>query len=174
MPLHRNQSFYLASSLLHHAALLRGPGIFDSGRPHKWFYHTWRTRQYPAVFFRSATDTISALDGRICAVPMCGAKRSGFLQCTLLTPIWGWSPKSRSVGNRTARSPLLWYDSDCALLRVSREYIACLPAGSAPNPLYYLATPMSLLDSHTYYPPFPGDSRSPCPALNALANHGYM
>ncbi|RDX55470.1 Cloroperoxidase [Lentinus brumalis] len=29
-------------------------------------------------------------------------------------------------------------------------------------------------DSHTYAPATPGDSRSPCPALNALANHGYL
>ncbi|KAI0698537.1 Cloroperoxidase [Cerioporus squamosus] len=29
-------------------------------------------------------------------------------------------------------------------------------------------------DSHTYTPATPGDSRSPCPALNALANHGYL
>ncbi|RPD67313.1 Cloroperoxidase [Lentinus tigrinus ALCF2SS1-7] len=29
-------------------------------------------------------------------------------------------------------------------------------------------------DSHSYIPATPGDSRSPCPALNALANHGYL
>ncbi|KAI0774143.1 Cloroperoxidase [Fomes fomentarius] len=29
-------------------------------------------------------------------------------------------------------------------------------------------------DNHTYIPATPGDSRSPCPALNALANHGYL
>lgn len=27
---------------------------------------------------------------------------------------------------------------------------------------------------HQYIPPKPSDSRSPCPALNALANHGYL
>ncbi|RUP44393.1 Chloroperoxidase [Jimgerdemannia flammicorona] len=27
---------------------------------------------------------------------------------------------------------------------------------------------------HHFIPPGPGDSRSPCPALNALANHGYL
>ncbi|KAH9951679.1 Cloroperoxidase [Amylocystis lapponica] len=27
---------------------------------------------------------------------------------------------------------------------------------------------------HSYVPPVIGDSRSPCPALNALANHGYL
>ncbi|KAI0353521.1 Cloroperoxidase [Trametes cingulata] len=29
-------------------------------------------------------------------------------------------------------------------------------------------------DDHPYCPATPGDSRSPCPALNALANHGYL
>jgi len=28
--------------------------------------------------------------------------------------------------------------------------------------------------SHEFCPPQQGDSRSPCPALNAMANHGYM
>ncbi|CAF4377053.1 unnamed protein product [Adineta steineri] len=27
---------------------------------------------------------------------------------------------------------------------------------------------------YQYQPPGPNDSRSPCPALNALANHGYL
>jgi hypothetical protein len=27
---------------------------------------------------------------------------------------------------------------------------------------------------YRYQPPGPNDSRSPCPALNALANHGYL
>jgi hypothetical protein len=27
---------------------------------------------------------------------------------------------------------------------------------------------------YKYEPPGPNDSRSPCPALNALANHGYI
>ena len=27
---------------------------------------------------------------------------------------------------------------------------------------------------YVYQPPGPTDSRSPCPALNALANHGYL
>ncbi|EJF61120.1 Cloroperoxidase [Dichomitus squalens] len=33
---------------------------------------------------------------------------------------------------------------------------------------------MPVNDSHPYVPATPGDSRSPCPALNALANHGYL
>lgn len=28
--------------------------------------------------------------------------------------------------------------------------------------------------AHPYRPSRPGDDRSPCPALNALANHGYL
>lgn len=28
--------------------------------------------------------------------------------------------------------------------------------------------------THQYCPPQPGDSRSPCPALNTMANHGYI
>lgn len=28
--------------------------------------------------------------------------------------------------------------------------------------------------SHEWCPPQEGDSRSPCPALNTLANHGYL
>jgi len=30
------------------------------------------------------------------------------------------------------------------------------------------------LEKHPYVPSKPGDSRSPCPALNALANHGFL
>ncbi|KAI0750669.1 Cloroperoxidase [Daedaleopsis nitida] len=33
---------------------------------------------------------------------------------------------------------------------------------------------MTIDDNHPYAPASPGDSRSPCPALNALANHGYL
>ncbi|KAH9941300.1 Cloroperoxidase [Epithele typhae] len=40
---------------------------------------------------------------------------------------------------------------------------------SAPTP-----TPSMSLNDHSYIPPRPTDSRSPCPALNALANHGYI
>jgi hypothetical protein len=29
-------------------------------------------------------------------------------------------------------------------------------------------------DIGKYMPPGPGDDRAPCPALNCLANHGYM
>ena len=29
-------------------------------------------------------------------------------------------------------------------------------------------------DAHAYIEPAATDSRSPCPALNALANHGYV
>ncbi|KAL4250935.1 chloroperoxidase family protein [Abortiporus biennis] len=32
----------------------------------------------------------------------------------------------------------------------------------------------SSVDPHVFCPPQEGDSRSPCPALNALANHGYL
>lgn len=28
--------------------------------------------------------------------------------------------------------------------------------------------------NNAYCPPQPGDKRSPCPALNALANHGFL
>ncbi|CDO71340.1 hypothetical protein BN946_scf184908.g98 [Trametes cinnabarina] len=37
-----------------------------------------------------------------------------------------------------------------------------------------MSTTSQPLDDHTYCPATPGDSRSPCPALNALANHGYL
>lgn len=30
------------------------------------------------------------------------------------------------------------------------------------------------LDDHSYRAPGPGDARSPCPALNVMANHGYL
>ncbi|KAI1789555.1 Cloroperoxidase [Ganoderma leucocontextum] len=33
---------------------------------------------------------------------------------------------------------------------------------------------MTIDDHHPYSPATPGDSRSPCPALNALANHGFL
>jgi len=29
-------------------------------------------------------------------------------------------------------------------------------------------------EKHGFFPPQTGDSRSPCPALNAMANHGFM
>ena len=29
-------------------------------------------------------------------------------------------------------------------------------------------------DTHQWVPKQPGDARSPCPALNTLANHGYL
>ena len=41
-------------------------------------------------------------------------------------------------------------------------------------PIISVMTIMPVDDSHPYVPATPGDSRSPCPALNALANHGYM
>ncbi|KAI0698205.1 hypothetical protein C8T65DRAFT_661060 [Cerioporus squamosus] len=34
--------------------------------------------------------------------------------------------------------------------------------------------PPSMDDTHSYIAPDASDSRSPCPALNALANHGYL
>ena len=36
------------------------------------------------------------------------------------------------------------------------------------------AVPQPPFDNHKFRPRDPSDSRSPCPALNALANHGYM
>ena len=37
------------------------------------------------------------------------------------------------------------------------------------------STPAAIdLSEHRYEPPRPTDSRSPCPALNVLANHGYL
>lgn len=61
---------------------------------------------------------------------------------------------------------------------VSRKYISDWGARAAPNspyhpPLIHIIMSLALYD-HTYSPPSPGASRSPCPALNALANHGYM
>ena len=47
--------------------------------------------------------------------------------------------------------------------------------------MYYYPTVLSLLlsltnaqDLSTWSPPGPGDVRSPCPGLNALANHGIL
>ncbi|KAI0368133.1 Cloroperoxidase [Pilatotrama ljubarskyi] len=37
-----------------------------------------------------------------------------------------------------------------------------------------MSTACSAHNDHPYCPATPGDSRSPCPALNALANHGYL
>jgi len=37
-----------------------------------------------------------------------------------------------------------------------------------------IASSIPLLPRHEYTRPRPKDSRSPCPALNALANHGYL
>lgn len=33
---------------------------------------------------------------------------------------------------------------------------------------------IAIMQNHIYMTPKDGDHRSPCPALNALANHGYM
>ncbi|GJJ07982.1 hypothetical protein Clacol_002189 [Clathrus columnatus] len=35
-------------------------------------------------------------------------------------------------------------------------------------------SPIGNADPHRFIPPTPGSSRAPCPALNALANHGYL
>jgi hypothetical protein len=32
----------------------------------------------------------------------------------------------------------------------------------------------ALAEEHVYRPANPGDARAPCPALNALANHGFL
>lgn len=37
-----------------------------------------------------------------------------------------------------------------------------------------VAFPDRLAKTLPYKAPGPGDSRSPCPGLNALANHGYL
>ncbi|KZT19746.1 Cloroperoxidase [Neolentinus lepideus HHB14362 ss-1] len=42
------------------------------------------------------------------------------------------------------------------------------------NPRHPHATTNAFTGSHAFIPPSPSDSRSPCPALNTLANHGYL
>ena len=46
---------------------------------------------------------------------------------------------------------------------------------TSPDPIYndYLEDQVRE-DTHQWVPKQPGDSRSPCPALNTLANHGYL
>ena len=46
--------------------------------------------------------------------------------------------------------------------------------GTDHSELSMSSTSMSTSTSHSFIPPGPSDLRSPCPALNALANHGYM
>ncbi|KAF5353425.1 hypothetical protein D9756_007906 [Leucocoprinus leucothites] len=45
---------------------------------------------------------------------------------------------------------------------------------SPPNATPYSSSTPSSLESHPYIQPESSDSRSPCPALNTLANHGYI
>ncbi|WPH00419.1 Chloroperoxidase [Acrodontium crateriforme] len=46
---------------------------------------------------------------------------------------------------------------------------------SAILPLVFSALALaSDADTHPFVPPGPGDVRSPCPALNSLANHGFL
>lgn len=46
---------------------------------------------------------------------------------------------------------------------------------SAIVPLVFSALALaSDADTHPFVPPGPGDVRSPCPALNNLANHGFL
>ncbi|OBZ70178.1 Aromatic peroxygenase [Grifola frondosa] len=47
-------------------------------------------------------------------------------------------------------------------------FVALRPADTLTPP-----TSPSTKD-HAFSPPLPGDSRSPCPALNTLANHGFL
>jgi len=42
----------------------------------------------------------------------------------------------------------------------------------APQPRFGMQCPVT--GAHEWSPPKEGDSRSPCPALNAMANHGYL
>jgi hypothetical protein len=42
-----------------------------------------------------------------------------------------------------------------------------------PFPLA-ISTSYTAMYDHKFVPTNPGDSRAPCPALNALANHGYL
>ncbi|CAK5282647.1 unnamed protein product [Mycena citricolor] len=42
-------------------------------------------------------------------------------------------------------------------------------AQAVPGP-----APIDVSGAHAFHPPVPGDFRGPCPALNALANHGYI
>ena len=47
---------------------------------------------------------------------------------------------------------------------------------SSPTPIHNGESPNVQVgeDTHQWIPMQPGDSRSPCPALNTLANHGYL
>ncbi|GBE78877.1 hypothetical protein SCP_0200740 [Sparassis crispa] len=45
---------------------------------------------------------------------------------------------------------------------------------SVPEHAHAHHCPITGHGTHAYCPPQKGDSRSPCPALNALANHGYL
>lgn len=45
---------------------------------------------------------------------------------------------------------------------------------STPPPLHSHKVPRMANADHPFQKPGPGDGRSPCPALNALANHGFL
>ncbi|KAH6897713.1 Chloroperoxidase [Coprinopsis sp. MPI-PUGE-AT-0042] len=47
-------------------------------------------------------------------------------------------------------------------------------AGVAPGPLNFSGTKLVNDADHPFIAPGPGDLRGPCPALNTLANHGYL
>jgi Peroxidase, family 2 len=59
---------------------------------------------------------------------------------------------------------------DVSRLSTSDILSAAEGAGSAPPPVQ----PGTTVGSVAYSPPGATDSRSPCPALNALANHNYL
>ena len=65
-----------------------------------------------------------------------------------------WAPVSGSVGVRNSE---LTTSSRLQIEEIANEPIE----------------PFSL-EKHPYVPPSESDSRSPCPALNALANHGLL
>jgi len=50
------------------------------------------------------------------------------------------------------------------------------PASLSPpsSPTHSDSSPVGEAESHEWRPQQPGDVRSPCPALNTLANHGYL
>ncbi|KAF4506966.1 hypothetical protein G6O67_005647 [Ophiocordyceps sinensis] len=59
-----------------------------------------------------------------------------------------------------------------ALACIVLSSLACTALASTLNSL--LESYDQQWQSHDFIPPGPDDSRSPCPALNALANHGFL
>lgn len=57
------------------------------------------------------------------------------------------------------------------VLAVAAVIISVLTALTLASPSKELALDTG---AHMYIAPGPADVRSPCPALNALANHGYL